>query len=149
MPLARPVGRLGGDDGLSVLSLSADDVADRLGTRTGPRRAGLFLWWLPLLAAAVAGAVVYAWTASHDDVYRARVALLVPAESSLPPESYAGLAVSGPVLREVIQSLRLDLSVDELADDVRVSNSGLLLEVEVDAPTPAMPKTAPGRWPTC
>lgn len=114
----------------------ADDVADRLGTRTGPRRAGLFLWWLPLLAAAVAGAVVYAWTASHDDVYRARVALLVPAESSLPPESYAGLAVSGPVLREVIQSLRLDLSVDELADDVRVSNSGLLLEVEVDAPTP-------------
>ena len=95
-----------------------------------------FLWWLPLLAAIAAGFVAFLLSEANDDIFEAEALLLAPADSALPPETYAALATDASILRESIRTLRIPVTVEELRAAIDVTVDGALISLRVRATDP-------------
>ncbi len=125
------------------MTLHAPDAAlsipprDALHLRAGLRRTSTFWWWLPLLIAALAGGITYTLSENQADVYAASATLLAPPERAAAVETYAGLATTTEILREVIRATRLPITVEALQRSVRTEVRGDLMEVTVRASTAA------------
>jgi capsular polysaccharide biosynthesis protein len=92
-------------------------------------------WWLPVLVAMVAGALV-SWTVGSriSPTYEASAQVLVEGAPGLTP-TYAELVKSTPVLRSALRSTKSDLSVADVRADVRgeADQNTRLVTIQVDA----------------
>ena len=95
-----------------------------------------YLWWLPLIIASIAGALVYVVSAGEDDVFEAEAILWVPPTVTVAPELYAQGVVSDAVLADTIDLLRLDTTTEELraAIDAEVDGTLILLRGRATEP---------------
>jgi len=95
-----------------------------------------YLWWLPLLIAAVAGTLVYVVSAGQDDVFEAEAILWVPPTVTVAPDIYARGLASDAVLVDIIDVLRLESTIEELraAIDVELDSTLIFLRGRATEP---------------
>lgn len=124
---------------------------------------GIFRWWLIIvLLTAVGGVAGYMATDRIEPVYRANASILVGRPLLDPTVSrddietsaelastYADVAVRQPVLEATVQALGLDLSWQQLGDQVAASVSrqqSQVVVIAVDAPSPPEATSIAAEW---
>ena len=86
-----------------------------------------YLWWLPLIIASIAGAVVYIVSAGENYVFEAEAILWVPPTVTAAPELYAQGVASDLVLADTIATLRLETTTEELRAAIDIEVEGTLI----------------------
>ncbi len=95
-----------------------------------------FVWWLPLVVAAVAAAAAFALSEMQDQVYESRAALLAPENGPLTPEALVAELQREAVFAQTIGALQLDTTAEALRERIDVRSEGIVIEVLARAPSP-------------
>ena len=95
-----------------------------------------FVWWLPLVVAAVAAAAAFALSEMQDQVYESRAALLAPEGGPLTPEALVAELQREAVFAQTIGALQLDTTAEALRERIDVRSEGIVIEVLARAPSP-------------
>ncbi len=86
-----------------------------------------YIWWLPLIIAAITGALIFTVTKTHEDIYRSTAILWVPPSASVSPISYGDAITSHSVLTNVIESQRLKLTPNQLRDKIEIQQEDRII----------------------
>ena len=95
-----------------------------------------FVWWLPLVVAAVAAAAAFALSEMQDQVYESRAALLAPEGGPLTPDALVAELQREAVFAQTISALQLDTTAEALRERIDVRSEGIVIEVLARAPSP-------------
>ena len=95
-----------------------------------------FVWWLPLVVAAVAAAAAFALSERQEQVYESRAALLAPEGGPLTPEALVAELQREAVFTQTISALQLDTTAEALRERIDVRSEGIVIEVLARAPSP-------------
>ena len=95
-----------------------------------------FVWWLPLVVAAVAAVAAFALSERQEQVYESRAALLAPESGPLTPEALVAELQREVVFAQTISALQLDTTAEALRERIDVRSEGIVIEVLARAPSP-------------
>ena len=95
-----------------------------------------FIWWLPLVVAAVAAVAAFALSERQEQVYESRAALLAPESGPLTPEALVAELQREAVFAQTISALQLDTTAEALRERIDVRSEGIVIEVLARAPSP-------------
>ena len=85
-----------------------------------------FVWWLPLVVAALAAAAAFALSEMQEQVYESRAALLAPEGGPLTPEALVAELQREAVFAQTIGALQLDTTAEALRERIDVRSEGIV-----------------------